>query len=307
MRYGIHKAELNLSEYELFPSNFPTGAKRGIILYVKEELNATEIEINSKFDESVWVKLPLLKNDYLLCGCIYKSTSSDEEKHKVLNDFLCKACTLGHNFTHTLITGDFNFPDIEWTNWLAKTDCSTDFLECLRDNYLCQLIDKPTRVRLNQDSSMLDLLLVNDSNNVSSIEYLDPLGTSDHCVLKFEYMCYFEYETNTTVRYNYYKADYEGLRNQLNIDWENELGGKDTNQMLSTFMNKFNNEVERLVPKSKSRSSKGNLSLSKETLRNIRRKHRLWDRYMEKRNEESYREFCKARNKVKKLTRKERK
>lgn len=186
MRYGIHKAELNLSEYELFPSNFPTGAKRGIILYVKEELNATEIEINSKFDESVWVKLPLLKNDYLLCGCIYKSTSSDEEKHKVLNDFLCKACTLGHNFTHTLITGDFNFPDIEWTNWLAKTDCSTDFLECLRDNYLCQLIDKPTRVRLNQDSSMLDLLLVNDSNNVSSNEYLDPLGTSDHCVLTFE-------------------------------------------------------------------------------------------------------------------------
>ena len=59
-------------------------------------------------------------------------------------------------------------------------------------------------------------------------------------------MCYFKYETNTTVRYNYYKADYEGLRNQLNIDWENELGGRDTNQM-----NKFNDEVERCVPKSK--------------------------------------------------------
>lgn len=90
--------------------------------------------------------------------------SSDEEKHKVLNDLLCKTCTLGQNFTHTLITGDFNFPDIEWTNWLVKTDCSSDFLECLRDNYLCQLIDKPTRVRLNQDPSILDLLLVNDSN-----------------------------------------------------------------------------------------------------------------------------------------------
>ena len=77
--------------------------------------------------------------------------------------------------------------------------------------------------------------------------------------------------------------------------------------MLSTFMNKFNDAVERFVPKSKSRSSKGNVSLRKETLRNIRRKHRLWERYMEKRSKESYREFCKARNKVKKLIRKERK
>ena len=51
--------------------------------------------------------------------------------------------------------------------------------------------------------------------------------------------------------------------------------------MLSTFMNKFNDAVERFVPKSK---SKGNLSLSKETLRNVRRKHRLWERYMEKRS-----------------------
>ena len=58
MRYGIHKAELNLSEYELFPSNFPAGAKRGVILYVKKVLNATEIEIKSKFEESVWVKIP---------------------------------------------------------------------------------------------------------------------------------------------------------------------------------------------------------------------------------------------------------
>jgi hypothetical protein len=57
-------------------------------------LNATEIEIKSKFEESVWVKIPLLKNDHLLCGCIYNSPSSDEEKHKVLNDLLCKACTL---------------------------------------------------------------------------------------------------------------------------------------------------------------------------------------------------------------------
>ena len=72
-------------------------------------------------------------------------------------------------------------------------------------------------------------------------------------------------------------------------------------------MTKFNQAVSKHVPKSGPKTSKGNISLSSETLKCIRRKHRLWERYMEKGSAESYREFCKARNKVKRQTRNERK
>ena len=91
-----------------------------------------------------------------------------------------------------LITRDFNFPDIDWNNWTAKNNYSADFLECLRENFLHQMVESPTRVRNNKEPSTLDLVLVNDNNNIGSIEYLDPVGASDHCVLKFECMCYFK-------------------------------------------------------------------------------------------------------------------
>ena len=67
---------------------------------------------------------------------------------------------------------------------------------------------------------------MNDNNNIGSIEYLDPVGASDHCVLKFEYMCYFKYTENAVERLNYYKADCDGLRQELDIDWNVELDGK---------------------------------------------------------------------------------
>ena len=154
------------------------------------------------------------------------------------------------------------------------------------------MVESPTRVRNNQEPSTLDLVLVNDNNNIGSIEYLDPVGASDHCVLKFEYMCYFKYTENAIERLNYYKADYDALRQELDIDWNAELDDKNTCEMLHAFMNKFNQAVNKHVPKSKPKSIKNTMSVSKETLQSIRRKHRLWERYMEKQSKESYREYC---------------
>ena len=74
------------------------------------------------------------------------------------------------NFSHLLITGDFNFPDIDWNNWTAKNNCSADFLVFVR-NLLHQMYESPTRLRNNREPSILDLVLVNDNNNKGSIEY----------------------------------------------------------------------------------------------------------------------------------------
>jgi hypothetical protein len=34
MRYTLNNAEIELSGYELFPSNFPGSARRGVIIYM---------------------------------------------------------------------------------------------------------------------------------------------------------------------------------------------------------------------------------------------------------------------------------
>jgi exonuclease III len=78
MRYTLNKAETELSGYELFPSNFTGCARRGVIIYVRKKLQAVEVDIDTEFKESVWVKLNLKGNDKLLFGCVYKSPSSNE-------------------------------------------------------------------------------------------------------------------------------------------------------------------------------------------------------------------------------------
>ena len=85
LRYTLNKAEIDLNGYEMFPSGFPTDARRGVVIYAKRELNAVELDIKSNFKESVWVKIPLVNHDRLLCGCIYKSPSLEENNIKELN------------------------------------------------------------------------------------------------------------------------------------------------------------------------------------------------------------------------------
>ena len=57
------------------------------------------------------------------------------------------------------------------------------FLECLRDNFLHQLVDKPTRRRHGQNENILDLLIVEKPEIVESIEYMNNFGNSDHLAL----------------------------------------------------------------------------------------------------------------------------
>jgi len=104
-----------------------------------------EVNFDTNFKESAWIKVNLMGNDKLLFGCIYRSPSSDEENVKSLNELLTKASAL--KFSHMIIAGDYNFPDIDWCAWNTREEFSNDFLECIRDNFLNQVIDQPTRHR----------------------------------------------------------------------------------------------------------------------------------------------------------------
>jgi hypothetical protein len=150
-------------------------------------LQAVEVDIDTEFKESVWEKLNLNGNDKLLFGCVYKSPSSNEANLTALNGLISKFCDM--NFTHIVTTGDCNYPDIDWELWNAKEESSLSFMECVRDNFFHQLIDHHTRERIGQEPSLLNLLLVNDNENIVNTKYLDPLGSSDHCVIEFNYRC----------------------------------------------------------------------------------------------------------------------
>ena len=57
-----------------------------------------------------------------------------------------------------------------------------DFKECLRDAYLIQKVEKPTRHRVNHTSNILYWILISKDNLISKIDHLD----SDHDVPEFQ-------------------------------------------------------------------------------------------------------------------------
>jgi len=99
------------------------------------------------------------------------------------------------------------------------------FLECLRDNYLSKEIMKPIRYRLGQTSIILDLLLTNEREIISNIQYNSSMGPSDHMSLYVEKQCNLQLKESETLKYKFHKADYTQIRTDLvNVNW-NEMDG----------------------------------------------------------------------------------
>jgi len=63
---------------------------------------------NCDFEEHLWAKVCLSKNNSNLVGCIYRSPSGDKAVSTAL---LCDVNDL--NFSHVLIAGDYNYGEIQ--------------------------------------------------------------------------------------------------------------------------------------------------------------------------------------------------
>ena len=159
---------------------------RGVCIYYGDRLHVRDIKIlnDLKFEESCWCSINLENNQSLLIGAIHRSPSSTEANSKQLINLMNKAINCGKNYT--VILGDFNLTPVNWNNWSTVHNINHSeylFLECLRDNFLHQLIDKPTRHRHGQNANILDLLIVDKPEIVESIEYMNNLGNSNHLAL----------------------------------------------------------------------------------------------------------------------------
>jgi hypothetical protein len=77
--------------------------------------------MESNFEENLFVQIKLNNNDKLLIGIIYRSPSKRSIEHNSkLRELLVETSNKG--FTHILIMGDFNYPDIIITQEGTKTD-----------------------------------------------------------------------------------------------------------------------------------------------------------------------------------------
>ena len=138
--------------------------------------------------------------------CCYRPRNSSSEWLLSFKEFLNYVSDL---YKKIIITGDFNFPRISWSeNVVTATGESERFFHnILSDHFLNQLIDIPTR-----ENTVLDLIITNIPDNINIIEVIDPNNFtmfSDHkCVL-------FDYQDSVTVSHSKdrcNRADFQAMK-----------------------------------------------------------------------------------------------
>ena len=186
--------------------------------------------------------------------------------------------------SHLIIMGDFNYRNINWKSWSTISDNTQSndnkFIECLRDDFLFQHVNNPTRGRGSDTPHLLDLVITNIERMVTDIEHMSPLGKSDHSILSLKLNCYSKINTYSKTKIYYDKADYDTIQNELNdAEWINNIHNnqEDINKQWELFTTKINQLIQNYVPhKIITNNRKRKFPIDKETQKIIHNKHKLW-------------------------------
>ena len=303
--------DFKILNYNLYTNIKDSQNGRGTGLFIHNSLNSKESEFvfNKGHVEFVWAEVKLTETEILLVGIVYKSQK--EKENDILHDLFMSVSKL-KNYTHLLIMGDFNYPDIDWENWSSNDITSQKFIETVQDAYLFQHITKPTRHREGQSSNCLDLIFTNEEEMIQHIEITDPLGISDHCILLFDLLTHVYTERNSLElkRFIYDKADFYGMAQELSkVDWKKEMIGLSVDEMMLFIENKLNLSMEKYIPSCSQHypsitKNKPPLWMNKNTMALIKKKHNAYKRWINTREGKNYEKYKKLSNKVKAATRK---
>ena len=151
----------------------------------------------------------------LLFGWFYRNPTpnSTSDKNNDRRNRLLK-CLSKRVYTHNCLVGDLNYRDIYWVTWTTfRSEDSKEhkFIETIRDSYLHQHNQENSRSRVNDQSSVIDLIFTDETPQISEVVYHAPLEKSDHNVICFKFNCYLDY-SKPKERYRYGKADFEAMR-----------------------------------------------------------------------------------------------
>ena len=322
--------DYNIPNYSLHPVNLANSTGRGIAVFTHSSLDKSIIQVKSKvqYEEACLLEVRLRHGDTLLFCCCYRSptpSTTSESNNENLGKLLKSITT--KKYSHVCIVGDLNYKKINWKSWTTTGSENSEefaFIESVRDCFLHQHVEKPTRRRGDDEPSLLDLVLTNEETQVSNLRHQAPLGKSDHDTIIFDYHCYLDF-TKPKEKILYNKGDFEAMRQQLDADgWREDfmaaasrlINTEDSSrveQCWSLLKAKLTELRNQFIPKTTvsnmpSWREKGSFPIDKSTREAIKeknRKHRAWISSISKEGRDKARlEYAKYRNKVKGMLRK---
>ena len=200
----------------------------------------------------------------------YRPPNSNLDHLKVLKKSLRHAPQF--NFDQIIICGDFNQPDIDWSTGIASSSESLHnyFTKFVKDNYLWQLVNFPTR-----NNNILDLILTNIPDKIHNLHGYDDIISTDHKLIGFDLDLKVPKKPDIKRSvYNFKRADWSSLNNSLqNTSWDQCFVPNDVDASLSNWCAVFLTVANKHVPKSKTRNIHDHPWIDKELLSLIKRKN----------------------------------
>ena len=197
------------------------------MIYVKRDIDSFQIHnINkSKEIESIWIEIKFNRKSLRL-GTFYRPPNQSAELDKHMIEEINNGCN-----GKTLILGDFNLPCVNWEMLESRDNIGHLYIECFQDNFLEQLVDKPTR-----DNTTLDLVLTNYRELVQDIEIGEHFSNSDHNIIRFNLNVDKVTTVNKELRPDFNKSNFDRLRYLLDaVNWEEKFQNKDVHGMWDIF------------------------------------------------------------------------
>ena len=118
----------------------------------------------------------------------------------------------------TIIAGDFNVPDINWSYYSGPNTAIYDtFLNFVNNYGFYQYVQKPTR-----HNNILDIVMATSDTFLSDLSVTVPLSTNDHniIILKTNLVGKATNSTASVPYWDFEHADYTAINAYLNsIDW----------------------------------------------------------------------------------------
>ena len=241
-------------------------------------------------------------------GLIYRSPNSSNQNNSLLLDIISDICLKTKE--KLIIIGDFNLPRINWANMRAPHNSYEDsFLCCLLDNFLYQHVLEPTRIRSGQKENILDLVLTKEEEYIHDLDFMNPVGKSDHLVLRIVLNEPIKHlVTCQKKKYNMYKGDYEGMRGELQTyNWDEYFRVKSTNQCWELLRDVILNLQEDFIPVTKPVINLKPGWMNKDVHVAYKGKQKAWRKYKVCRTDENYLIYKQARNRLKQLIKRARK
>ena len=197
---------------------------------------------------------------------VYRSPNSSPENNNQLNEFLRKIPE------NSLILGDFNHPNINW-ELMTGNGHAADFLNAIEDNFLTQHITFPT----HDHGNILDLVISNIPEQISSNVDCGKLGNSDHSVILTEIEGKVASHAPKHSVWNFKLANFKEIKKSIaNIEWSTILT-HDIETDWETFKSTLLALCNQFIPKKSMKEMKQPPWLKREILRLIRQKRAAWN------------------------------